>query len=210
MRSSVAASIARGAFMNNPNATRSAATDWLGAATIGIALIVSAIVAAGLVSADLSEARKLRLTRQAVSESPAYGTLSGQVAYGNREWNPGGAEKPQVLLFAVAPDGEIGDAQFWTDVALKSRVATPDIQFVGLCSSGGKCTVPTAVAETFTLLSAMDPLQMRALAIASSQGRALVYGASGGQRLLPVQGDRRAMTIAISQTFSHRSRPEAT
>jgi hypothetical protein len=186
--------------------TNGATTDRISAAIVGVALIMSAMVARGLISADLSAMRRLQQARQAAADSPAPAVLIGHRVRENREWAAQVADGRQVVLFAVAGDGETDDARYWADVALQARATLPDVQFVGVCMTNRNCAVPSAATETLTMLSAMDPSQMRALAIASRDGRVLVYDGRGHRQMLPVQINQRALIAAIARALPRESK----
>lgn len=182
--------------------------DVVNAAPMGLALMMSTAAALALTVADLSAYRKLEMTRQVVVESPSPGSLAGQIAHGDQEWAPQHPEKSRVLLFVVAADGKVGDLKYWTEVALQLRIAAPGLQLVGVCSVRADCVIPPAAPEALTLLGAMDPMQMRALAIASSEGRGFMYDARGVRQTVELRGDKNAVMAAISRAFSRQPTTE--
>lgn len=141
-----------------------------------------------------------------MTEAPPSGALVGYNALDGSEWVALEGERRRVVLFGISQDGETGDAEFWRDVASHSLAAMPDIQYVGLCLKGGPCKSSPGAEGMLTLLSAMDPVQMHALAIASRQRRFLLYRASGLHSVMPIQSDRQALAADIVAALSEKSK----
>lgn len=180
--------------------------DRFGALATVIALAVSLVVAVMLVFADVATAERLRDMRAFVSEAPPSGQLRGQDALSGSEWSPRSGTDHAVIMFGLAPAGQVGDAEFWRDVAARSLVIAPRTEFVGVCPRGESCVLPPGSDEELTLLSSMDPVQMRALAISARNGRALVYRGPL-KRSIAITDDRQILADVIAGIATEEIRP---
>lgn len=171
--------------------------DKLSVLSMAAALAVSVLVAVILVLVGAASMQRLRMTRAVVLEAPPSGTLLGRNALDGSEWAPRSSENHTVIMFNIAPAGKIGDIEFWRDVASLTHLAAPGFEFVGVCSRRELCSLPPDTNGVLTLLSSMDPVQMRALAVVTNNGRFNAYMGSF-QRSLAVHGDKRALADEIA------------
>jgi hypothetical protein len=117
-------------------------------------------------------------TRRARADHlPKSGMISGKNAKDGKEWEPGswGNDSPFVVLFTLSPPNKTGNREYWQSVVLRVKALDSRIKFVGLCPSEIACEDATSTSDGIVYLTAMDPLQMRALAVANKQGVALLY-----------------------------------
>ncbi len=174
----------------------------IGNATMIVSLALSACVAATLLSVNISSARTLHMNQEYVTRANLDGALLGINSLDGSEWTPSGdaadkGSKRPLVLFGVAPDQQTGDLDFWQDVAAQVSAEIPEIQFVGLCQPGSRCSLPPGSGGVMTLLSAMDPVLVRVLTMASSQHGAFFSRGAGFKANLTVPEDRKALAAQI-------------
>lgn len=175
--------------------------DRAGVMVSTVALAASLGAAAMLLSAGLRAAAELRGAKAALVTSIPVGTLAGWNARTGSEWVPLPGMNYKVVLFGSNPSGSGVDIRFWSDVAAKVNELSPAIQFVALCASGTDCRVPDGGATNLTLLSAMDPMQMQALAMHGKRGEAIIHSGSGVRTPLAIEGSGEALAARIVSTF---------
>jgi hypothetical protein len=181
----------------NEIAAEKVESEKLSAVVTVVAFLVSMFVAAGLIFVDIASAQQVRRSKRAVTDVPASGTLRGQSALDESEWVAQADQDVQTVLFSVAPAGQTGDVEFWRDVASRSKEASPRTQFVGLCGADSTCSLPPRPVGNLTLLSSMDPLQVRAVAVAARQELIHIHRGLHAKRLIPLQSDRSALAARI-------------
>jgi hypothetical protein len=179
--------------------------DKVGAAAISIALLVSMFATAALAYVDTSSFIQLTRSRQYATDVPQSGVLLGHNALDHLEWVP--AKEGKVALFSVAAPGKLGDIEFWRDIALRTRTAAPDVRFVGVCATHESCGLSEGSEGALTLLTSMDPVQMRAVAMAARRGGALLYLGATLYGQPTIKGDRQAFADDIASTFNRPARP---
>lgn len=186
--------------------TRESTDDKLGAGATLVALLMSGLAFAGLVSASLITAQQLRATQVQATEAPPAGNLRGQNAASDSEWTPqiGPGGEAKTVLFTVREQGQKGDAKFWLDVAAQTRSKDADVEFVGLCTAGKTCFPPAEAEGLLTLISSMDPAQMRGLSLAARRERMLIYRNEKFQTMLPIQSGAQNTVIEIVRAFSQQ------
>lgn len=173
--------------------------DRLGVLVTAVALAASLCVAAMLLSADVRAVAKLRGARAAATVSVPVGTLSGWNPVTESEWAPLPAYK--LVLFGNGHAAQPVDIGFWSDVASRANHLSPGIEFVVLCTPGAECRLPEGGSANLTLLSAMDPTQMRALAMHARRGEAIIHSAAGGRTSLVAGSSSEALAAEIVATF---------
>jgi hypothetical protein len=163
-----------------------------------LSILASMVAMLVLVSVDVAQAKKLRRSEVPGSPVSATGKLLGWNARDGSEWAPRQDMSQAGILFGVAQAGQIGDMQFWRDVALRTRAAAPEVQFVGFCASRGGCS-PSMEEDLVVLLSAMDPLQVHALRVGVREGLAFPFRGSQVLGALPIQADKAAFATTIAR-----------
>lgn len=151
------------------------------------AILLSAVAAAHLISAKsriASQLQTLRVGQARATLITTGGSLTGWSSINGLEWQAVRTDVSRhsyghVVLFPVSQAGEVGDLKFWRDVALRSKAKNPTIQFVALCLAPVTCQSLDGGADPLILLTAMDPLQIRAIEAARSKSSALIYRANG-------------------------------
>lgn len=79
----------------------------------------------------------------------------------------------------------------------------PEVKFLGVCHPAKNCEVSRYEgAGSLILLSAMDPLQMRALALARSRKLALLYHGSRFKDSVLASGTANAVADEIVNSFT--------
>jgi hypothetical protein len=148
--------------------------EWLRRRWLDIcALSAVILILVSLLHFDRAATRISVATKEAASQISGIGSLSGWLARDSKEWS---ASPPGVaLLFNVAPKGQIGDQRFWERVASGINDSAAPVQLVGLCSPGKVCDELVLEQGPITYLTAMDPIQMAALALAARDHFALLY-----------------------------------
>lgn len=177
--------------------------------TAGV-LVLSVTAAIKMLSVDATLLRTAQLQGSQESRIPRYGSLTGYNALDNSEWSSAmsAAEEQHVVLFVVRQATAAADVEFWRDVAFMSQELMADLQFVGVCDKGNGCRVPAAPYIPVTILSAMDPYQMHALATAKRQGLALLYRGSVLAATLSVTKDHRGLAEQIAHVAKQGKRDE--
>jgi len=122
---------------------------------------------------DIAEWRSLQRTRARAGQIPIVGSLSGMDANGARwEFAPQGSG--YLLVFALRADRIASDIQFWNDVIRHVGSTRVPVTCVGVCDAGLACNDRRGHAG-FTILSHMDPYQMRVVSETHAEGDSLLY-----------------------------------
>lgn len=106
------------------------------------------------------------------AEIPTMGSLRGQDAVSGLEWSVRSDDLRFVVLFRIGAESRTLD--FWKDVAARTRSTADAVEFVAVCAAPGGCGEEVSI-DGLTTISSLDPYQMRALSVAESHGRALLY-----------------------------------
>lgn len=150
---------------------------------------------------------RLQSRRDSASEIPVIGSLTGRNALDGNEWPPrlsGGEQENHeyIVLFPLLAVEGRDDVEYWREVTSHVLSIKPDVTFVGVCHPTEDCELGRdGSAGPIILLSAMDPLQMRALAIARSRKIALLYRGSRLQQHIPLGDTAGSIADAIASTF---------
>ncbi len=135
----------------------SATEGKLGTVIVAVGWAVSAGVLLLLLSANIASTQKLRASRIVGTMVPASGALLGQYPDGS-EWAPFDGKDHSVVLFGVAEEDQVGDLEYWRDIAMRSRAVVPDVHFVGLCSTEEVCGLMPSETAPLTILKSMRKL----------------------------------------------------
>jgi hypothetical protein len=163
---------------------------------VASAVVVSIVAAGFLLFANNAIRHEIASLRTSSAEVSLLGSLKGWHAGGNTEWVPRG-RNPEVVLFQLSRSGAPSDLEFWQEVARASHIDAPDLQFAGMCTEVSNCDAAAAVRDGITLLTAMDPLQLSALSMASKDGMALVYRGSRLQSKILINDGARAVAAKL-------------
>jgi hypothetical protein len=148
--------------------------------------------------------RRISRNQASVSEIPQFGSLSGRNSTTIDDWEPRlprepsssidlgatHAAPPFVLLFPVNIEARIESIQYWRDVAQ----AVPEVQFVGVCFLPAPCDEIPKTHLPIMVLTSMDPVQMRALTVARSAEKALLFHGEVLREALVVSADRNILS----------------
>ena len=171
-------------------------------------IAVSLLAIMSALSLHLASAQQLRAKQTRGTMVPASGKLLGQNALDDGEWAPRDGKNRIVVLFGLAVPGQVGDLEFWREVASRSVAEEPTLQFVGLCADAATCKVPPGAEGVLTLLKSMDPAQTHAVMTAARQGKAFAFR---GQQLdetlsMRVLKDRRDFATKIAGLSSGKTK----
>lgn len=173
------------------------------------ALAASAAAAWLILSKNVSMYKQMGDLRGSSGEVSPVGSLKGWLAGGKGVWAPVGDDH-RVVVFQLSAPGTQGDARFWQEIARESEKGNNlKFQFVGMCARNMACDSVAAEEAGITLVEAMDPLQLRSLAIASREGRALVYLGSDLQATLRIGDGTRAIVDELVRLVERKSGQKA-
>jgi hypothetical protein len=176
---------------------------------LGSAIVASVAAAANLVFARIHVTQKLNAVHEASVQVPVAGSLSGLDAIDKIEWATMSSNGHQqrydyVVLFPILK--AIEGIKFWQDVANHVIAEYPLVKFVGVCNATSDCELAGDVGVApLTLLTAMDPLQMRAVAVAKTRDAALIYANTGLKKVLPRDGNAQEVAKQISSFVRGRT-----
>lgn len=166
----------------------------------GIAITAWATARLVAINSDIKrELERLPARRAQALGSPTAGSLVGQNAADGSSWpsQNAGSELRSSAYVVLFPVTRTSNFEFWRELSRHSKAMGMEIEFAGVCIDFQTCSPQQArAAAPITLLSAMDPLQMRAVAVASSKKEALLYQA--GKFIGPVTVNQSAENIAQS------------
>lgn len=151
----------------------------------------------GIHSDIKGELERLPARRAQALDSPTAGSLVGQNASDGSSWpsQDAGSELRSSAYVILFPVSRSSNFEFWRELSRHSKAMGMEIDFVGVCIDFQSCSPQQArAAAPITLLSAMDPLQMRAVAVSSSKKEALLYRA--GKFIGPVTANQSAENVA--------------
>jgi hypothetical protein len=164
------------------------------------ALLFSSIVTVVLLRTDLRLATTLEQMRDEASAISALGALSGYKAVGGTEWTSKVMVDGIPQLTVLIPLSEAKESQsavFWSEIAERVTAANDNVEFVGSCSAPTCATPPGTGLPPLTILSAMDPVNMRSLEESRRDGKALVYRAGKLLSVLPTDRSRESIVREI-------------
>ncbi len=179
--------------------------DKLTVAILAVALVASALALCWLVVVDVDSANGLRARRRVATEVPLSGALRGQNVVDNSEWVAPEDQDIDVVLVGIAAAGQSGDLGYWGEVAARTLMLAPDTLFVGLCMTEASCGKAADYQTTLTSLAYMDPAQMRAVAMATTQRQVLIFRGPGRQSIA-MQGTREATAEYIARISMQKKR----
>ena len=162
------------------------------------ALVASIAAAVFILSMNHSMYERIANLRGRNTEISSLGSVSGWQMRGAGEWKPVGRDA-RVVLFRVMTQGMQGDLGFWQEVAHEIAKDSPGFQFVGVCLEALPCDSTPGQREGITLLTALDPFQMRSLVLASMEGSALVYRGSMLQSKLVIGDGTHATSAKLAE-----------
>jgi hypothetical protein len=132
--------------------------------------------------------RRIRTSEGAATQMPGAISLSGKNTILDAEWTPKAREhaptaagqptidvRPLVVMFPVARDWRAADMSLWRAVALRTLADESEVQFVGVCIAQAMCGVASDTEPPITFLTSMEPIQMRALAVAAKSNQAFFF-----------------------------------
>lgn len=183
-----------------------AAGGWLRRVVIALSITTSLVVMAGLISAGIISTKQVSRAIRVTGIVPPAGALHGILARDQAEWWMASDHRKMVVLFGVTESDDVGNLEFWIDVATKSRLTEPSVQFVGLCVSRSACaSLPEAgPSQRLAILESMDPIQTHALITAAEKGLAYVHRGSSFDQL-PIGSNKAAFIEAIERTLNGRA-----
>lgn len=166
-----------------------------------------ACMAAVIAVLDFRAYSKLREVRSHRTEIPRSGSLRGQEAFANSEW-PGERYdySRYVVLFLLSPDAP--PLAYWREVAIRSLSRANNVEFVAVCTARNACGDGPPVDNVLTILSSMDPFQMRVLSVAAGQGRALLYRGPMLQEAPLIGNSAELLAGVISQRINRQDEKE--
>lgn len=178
--------------------------------TLGVA--VAGLSAARLLSNDITMLERLHSRRNSAAEIPVVGSLTGRNALDGNEWPPrlpAGEQETyeHIVLFPLFAVEGYDEVEHWREIAVRVLSVKPHVKFVGVCHPTVDCKLGRdGGAEPIILLSAMDPLQMRALAIARSRKVALLFQGNRLQQHVLLGKAPGSLADEIANIFASESR----
>jgi len=191
-------------------ATNHDAGDKLGTVITSVAIAISLAVSAWLVSVNLASAQRLQAKWDVGTTVSPSGSLLGISALDESEWAPKDDQERSIVLFGIADPGDIGDIEFWRNIASHAQATAPETEFVGLCDSHVQCRLPPDADGLLTLLKSMDPAQVHALKKAAEQRQAFFYRGQVHQKTVSIKEGREAVVEEIASLSRQALETEGT
>lgn len=174
-----------------------------------VVMVAGLAGAARLVAINDDLRRRISLVAASASSIPPGGMLSGHDATSGGEWTAPLSGNASVLLVPIPRGWSDEERVFWREVALQGAQQLPGLRFAGVCVAGATCPAAPTSEVPFAMLTAMDPLQMRAVRLAADSGLVLLFHGQGLHRALPPGPDARALAAKLLAAIRSASKAAA-